>query len=81
MPGNPSPTGAARSPPKDTPPAIVAKLNDAVNRALKDPEIAERITAQGNVLGGGSAEDFARFIGAESARWSKVIKEKKIQAD
>jgi tripartite-type tricarboxylate transporter receptor subunit TctC len=67
--------------PKGTPPAVVARLNDAVNRALKDPELAERITSQGNVIGGGSAEDFARFIASESARWAKVIKDKKIQAE
>ena len=59
----------------------MAKLNDAVNRALKDPELAERITSQGNVIGGGSAEDFAKFIASESARWGKVIRDKKIQAD
>lgn len=67
--------------PKNTPPAVVAKLNDAVNRALKDPELADRITSQGNVIGGGSAEAFGAFIVAESARWSKIIKEKKIQPD
>lgn len=67
--------------PKGTPAPIVAKLNEAVNRALRDPELAERITSQGNVIGGGSAADFGKFIAAESARWSKIIKEKKIQAD
>jgi tripartite-type tricarboxylate transporter receptor subunit TctC len=67
--------------PKGTPPAIVAKLNEAVNRALKDPEIAERITSQGNVVGGGTPEAFASFIASESARWGKVIREKNIRAD
>lgn len=67
--------------PKGTPAPIVARLNEAVNRALKDPEIAERIVSQGNVVGGGSADEFSRFIAAERARWSKIIKEKKIQAD
>lgn len=67
--------------PKGTPAHIVAKLNEAVNRALKDPDIAERITSQGNVIGGGSQADFAKFVAAEFARWSKIIKEKKIQAD
>lgn len=67
--------------PKGTPAPIVTKLNEAVNRALKDPEIAERITSQGNVIGGGSPAEFAKFVAAESARWSKIIKEKKIQAD
>ncbi|HEY1227293.1 MAG TPA: tripartite tricarboxylate transporter substrate binding protein [Ramlibacter sp.] len=67
--------------PKGTPPAVVAKLNDAVNRALKDPELADRITSQGNLVGGGTPEEFARFIAAESARWGKVIKERNIRAD
>jgi tripartite-type tricarboxylate transporter receptor subunit TctC len=67
--------------PKGTPAPIVAKLNEAVNRALKDPEIAERITSQGNVIGGGSPEMFSAFIAAESARWNKIVREKKILAD
>ena len=67
--------------PKGTPAPVVAKLNDALNRALKDPEIAERITSQGNIIGGGTPEQFAEFIAAERARWSKIIVEKKIQAN
>lgn len=67
--------------PKGTPTAIAAKLNEAVNRALRDPELAERITSQGNVIGGGTPEQFASFIVSERARWTKIIAEKKIQAD
>jgi len=65
--------------PKGTPAPIVARLNEAINRALRDPEIAERITTQGNVIGGGTPAEFARFIADESARWSQIIREKKIQ--
>jgi tripartite-type tricarboxylate transporter receptor subunit TctC len=67
--------------PKGTPAPVVAKLNDAVNRALKEPDIADLITSQGNVVGGGSPEAFAGFIAAESARWGRIVREKKIQAD
>ncbi|HEX7891753.1 MAG TPA: tripartite tricarboxylate transporter substrate binding protein [Ramlibacter sp.] len=67
--------------PKNTPAPVIARLNDALNRALKDPEIAERITSQGNIIGGGTPEQFGQFIAAERARWSKIIQEKKIQAD
>jgi len=67
--------------PKGTPPEIVGKLNAAVNRALKEPDLAERITSQGNIIAGGSADAFSWFIVAESARWGKVIREKKIQPD
>jgi tripartite-type tricarboxylate transporter receptor subunit TctC len=64
--------------PKGTPAPVVAQLNDAVNRALRDPDIAERITGQGNVMGGGSAQEFAAFISSETARWAKIIKDKNI---
>ncbi len=67
--------------PKGTPPAIVAKLNQAVNKALQEPDLAQRITSAGNIIGGGSPQDFANFIAAESARWTKLIKERGIQAE
>jgi tripartite-type tricarboxylate transporter receptor subunit TctC len=67
--------------PKGTPPAIVAKLNLAINKALQEPDLAQRITSMGNVIGGGSSQDFAKFIDAESARWTKLIKERGIRAD
>ena len=43
--------------PKGIPPAIVAKLNAALNKALADPDIAQRITGPGNVIGGGAPHD------------------------
>jgi tripartite-type tricarboxylate transporter receptor subunit TctC len=67
--------------PKGTPPAIVDKLNQAINKALQDPDLADRISSMGNIVGGGSPQDFARFIDAESARWSKLIKERAIRGD
>ncbi len=67
--------------PKGTPKAIVAKLNDALNRALKEPELSERIAAQGNVVGGGTPEQFAAFVAAETARWTKVIKTNDIRPE
>lgn len=67
--------------PKGTPKAIVNKLNDALNKSLFDPELSERITSQGNLVGAGAPEAFASFIAAESARWSRIVREKKIQAD
>jgi len=67
--------------PKGTPPAIVAKLNQAINRALKDPELAQRITAAGNLVGGGTPEEFGAFIAEESRRWTKVIKDKNIRPE
>lgn len=60
------------------PPPLVARLDEAVDRA---PDLAETITSQGKVIGGGTPEQLAAFIAAESARWSKVVREKDLQAD
>jgi tripartite-type tricarboxylate transporter receptor subunit TctC len=67
--------------PKGTPPAIVARLNQAINKALQEPDLVKRITDPGNVVGGGTPQDFANLIAAESARWAKVIKDRNITPD
>jgi len=67
--------------PKNMPPAIVAKLNAAINQALADPELKERITSGGNEVGGGDPQVFAKFIASESDRWSKLIKAKGIKPE
>ena len=40
-----------------------------------------RLDAMGTVPGGGSPEDFNRFIDAETAKWAKVIKAAGVTAD
>ena len=67
--------------PGKTPKAIIAKLNEAANKALKEPDIAKAIQEPGNIIGGGSPEQFNTFVAGERARWSKVVKDKHITAD
>lgn len=67
--------------PKGTPPAIIAKLNEAVNRALKDPDMREKITSQGNEVAGGTPQEFAALIASESEKWSRVVREAKIKPE
>ncbi|WP_119157853.1 Bug family tripartite tricarboxylate transporter substrate binding protein [Caldimonas tepidiphila] len=67
--------------PKGTSAAIVVKLNQAVNRALKEPDLAKRITEPGNVIAGGGPELFSAFVAAESHRWGRLIKERGIRPD
>lgn len=67
--------------PKGTPKPIVDKLNQAINRALQEPDLAKRITDPGNVIGGGSPEAFSALINAETARWARLIKEKGIKPE
>jgi tripartite-type tricarboxylate transporter receptor subunit TctC len=60
--------------PKGTSPAIVKKLNEAFNQTLAMPDLREKITGPGNVVGGGTPEEFAAFISAESKRWAALVK-------
>ena len=67
--------------PKGTPKPVVAKLNAAFNQALADPALREKISGPGNVVGGGSPEEFGAFIEAEGKRWSALIKAKNIRME
>jgi tripartite-type tricarboxylate transporter receptor subunit TctC len=60
---------------------IVSRLNLEANRAATAPEVREKLAAQYYDLRGGSAEQFAEFVKAEVARWSKVIREAGIRGD
>jgi tripartite-type tricarboxylate transporter receptor subunit TctC len=61
--------------PAGTPPAIVAELNRITTTALADPNVKERLAAQGMTAVGDTPEQFREFIGSEIAKWAKVIKD------
>jgi tripartite-type tricarboxylate transporter receptor subunit TctC len=59
--------------PAGTPPEIIATLNAAFVRALNDPAAAAKIRVLGAEPAPSSAEDFAKFIRAESTKWGELI--------
>ncbi len=59
--------------PAGTPAEIVRKLNAEINRVLQMPEVRERLTALGAEATGGTSEQFAQVIRADTARWAKVV--------
>lgn len=66
--------------PAGTDKAIIAKLNEAMNQALRAPDVVERLGTQGgNEIVGGSPEDFARVIQADLARYGKLVKDAHIK--
>jgi tripartite-type tricarboxylate transporter receptor subunit TctC len=68
--------------PKDTPADIIATLNRQINAALIDPTIKQRLIDLGDVVvPPNSPADFAKFIAANVAKWSKVIKEAGIKPE
>ena len=68
---------AIAAPPK-TPQPVVAKLNAAVNEALKQPEMQEQYRRLNLQVGGGTPQDLAKIMKDDTARWSDVIREAKI---
>jgi tripartite-type tricarboxylate transporter receptor subunit TctC len=60
--------------PAGVPKPIVDKLNAAINRALKTPEFLEKFQKTGDEPGGGTPEEFAQTIRADSAKWGDLIK-------
>ena len=56
-----------------TPPAIIDRLNKALNDVLRSPEVREHLTASGVTPTGGTPEELTAMIKLESVKWKKVI--------
>jgi len=66
--------------PKGTPEAVVRKVNEALNEALKSPEHLARMRTVGEPAGG-TPEQFSQMIATQGKRWSTIIKEANIKVD
>jgi tripartite-type tricarboxylate transporter receptor subunit TctC len=60
--------------PAGVPRPIVDKLNAAINRAIASPNFKKRFAEIGDEPAGGTPEDFAKLIAADSAKWADVVK-------
>jgi tripartite-type tricarboxylate transporter receptor subunit TctC len=67
--------------PSGTPPAIVARLHQAIGAALRQPAMQERFAKSGARLVGDTPQEFAAQIRAERARWGEIIKAAGIKAE
>src|SRR5262249_36027126 len=62
--------------PGGTPKKIVAKLNEAGNAAIAEPEVEKQLIGlQFIPLGKGSPEELDRFVKSETVRWAKVLQQ------
>ena len=60
--------------PAKTPSEIVARLNQAAVKALRSPDVAERMQQIGFDVVAGTPEEFGRFMKDEVDRWTEVVK-------
>jgi len=60
--------------PAGTPPAIIDKLNNELNAALKDEEVRKRLAIEGAEPLPGTPEQYGQDIDREETQWAKVIK-------
>jgi tripartite-type tricarboxylate transporter receptor subunit TctC len=67
--------------PRDTPIAIIDKLNKEINGALADPKFKLRITEVGGTVFVTSPAEFGKFIADETEKWAKVIRAANIKAE
>lgn len=67
--------------PAKTPPEIVRRMNEEVNKALRVPEVTQKLEAQGIELAGGSSEVARAFIDKQMDIWAKVVKDNNIKPD
>jgi tripartite-type tricarboxylate transporter receptor subunit TctC len=62
-------------------PALAARWNAEINRALDAPEVRRRFVENGLLRLGGSREEFMRQIASDREKWGKVIREHNIRAN
>ena len=64
-----------------TPPEIIKRMNEELNKVLKNPEVAKKLDAQGIDISGGTPEQARTFIEKQMVIWAKVVKDNDIKAD
>ncbi len=67
--------------PTGTPRVVVDRINAALNAALNDPTVKERLKTAGLEPVGGSPEQFAKLIHDESTKWAPIIQRAGVRID
>ncbi|MCO4087690.1 MAG: tripartite tricarboxylate transporter substrate binding protein [Limnohabitans sp.] len=81
LPGYESNTWFGLFGPKGLPPEVVSRVNTAANQALQDPEVMDKLQRFGIEPVGGTPAQFTTMLASESAKWKKIITERKITLD
>ena len=78
LPGYESSTWFGLFGPKGLPAEVVTRVNMAANQVLQDPEVIDKLQRLGIEPVGGTPAQFTTMLAKESAKWKKIITERKI---
>jgi len=67
--------------PHGTPAEIVERVNAAYNQALREPELRKRLATLGAVPTGGTPQQMAAVVSADTLKWRRLITERKLVVD
>jgi tripartite-type tricarboxylate transporter receptor subunit TctC len=67
--------------PRNTPAAIIDRLNNEINAALADPKLKARFSDLGATVLSGTPADFRKLIAEETERWGKVVRAANIKPE
>ncbi|AHK42362.1 MULTISPECIES: tripartite tricarboxylate transporter substrate binding protein [Ensifer] len=81
IPGYETYTWNALFAPANTPEPVVARLNEAANKALADPAVVERMKEFSATIVGSTPQELAAHVKAELAKWTPVVRDANIQMD
>ena len=81
LPGYDASSWAGLLVPAKTPPAIVAKISAAVQKAIRMPDVAEKFKVQGATPVGNSPEQFAAYLKADIEKWRIVVAKAGVKID
>ena len=69
------------SAPRGTTPEVIQRVNAALNTALQDPQVRNRITEQGDEPGGGTPEEFDARVKGDHTLWGEVARANNIRVE
>jgi tripartite-type tricarboxylate transporter receptor subunit TctC len=67
--------------PAGTPQPVLRILHREIVKAYNAPDVKKQVTDTGSEVVGDTPEEFAAFVSAESAKWSKVIRDANIKPE
>src|SRR4029077_3027642 len=66
--------------PKGTPAAVIARMNTVANEILADPAVKKRLAEMGASTLGGTSQQLAEHLAAETEKWGRVVRDARISA-